>query len=154
VDSAGSLFYCIVAGSQGTWVRQAPLVTLSTPVRVYDSRPSQPNPSGSQQGTLAFGAASRTINCAPALGGAAATTILFNLTVIVPTGNFGALAVVSNAAADPPSTVSSINWQSAGAVIGNNVTSACDGSQRVKVKCVASAGCATDFSLDVVGYYP
>ncbi len=75
------------------------------------------------------------------------------MTVIVPTGNFGALAVVSAAAADPPSTVSSINWHLGGSVVGNNVTSVCDGSQAVKVKCVASPGCSSDFSLDVVGYY-
>ncbi len=75
---------------------------------------------------------------------------MFNLTVTNTAGS-GALAVVSASAPDP--TTSRINWFASGQILANGLTSACDGSQDVKVKCVASAGGSTHFILDVTGYY-
>jgi hypothetical protein len=153
VDQDGVLFQCVEAATPGTWVRQSPLVILGSPFRVYDSRVGQANPSGSPQGKLAFGA-TRTINCTPALpaGITNASALLTNLTVTGTVGNSGALTMFSAAVAVP--STSSINWTTAGTNLANAVTSACDSSQDVKVKCVAKVGCSTDFIIDVIGIYP
>jgi hypothetical protein len=161
VDSPGVLWQCVAAGTPGTWVRQSPLVTLSAPVRVYDSRTGQPNHSPNVQGSLTFtspppSAAARTISCSqPAGGGTAvvpsgATKLLLNLTVIT-IGGVGALAVFPTGASQP--SASSINWSAGGQVLANGLTSACDTSQNVDVAIVASTGATTDFILDVTGYY-
>jgi hypothetical protein len=151
MDSLGVLWQCMVAGTPGTWVRQASLVPLAAPFRVYDSRTGQPNPSGSPQGTLAFGAAARTIDCSPAVP-TGTSTILFNLTVTGTAGSHaGALLVWAAGVSQPLS--SSINWSGPGTTLANAVTSACDTSRHVQVRCVASAGSSTHFLLDVIGYY-
>jgi hypothetical protein len=150
VDSAGVLWQCVVTGTPGTWVRQAPFVPLATPSRVYDSRVGQPNPSGSPQGPLAFGDPARTINCSPQVP-AGASAILFNVTVTDTAGKFGALVVFSAASPDP--STNSVVWTSPKSTASSSAASACDGSQDVKVKCVASPGCSTEFILDVTGYY-
>jgi hypothetical protein len=153
-DSAGVLWYHPVSGSvPADWVSLSggALKTLPAPFRVYDSRTGQPNPSGSPQGTLAFGAPARTINCSPAVP--TGSTILFNLTATGTAGpSAGALLVWAVGAMQP--VASSINWSSAGLTVANSVTSACDpATQDVQVRCVASTGSSTDFILDVVGYY-
>jgi hypothetical protein len=100
---------------------------------------------------LAFGAPARTINCSPAVP-TTATTILFNLAVTgTAGGSAGALLMWAAGATQP--VASSINWTGAGQTLANSVTSACDSSQDVQVKCVASAGSSTHFIIDVIGYY-
>jgi hypothetical protein len=150
MDGAGVLFQCVAQGTPGTWVRQAPFVPLTTPSRVYDSRVGRPNPSGSPQGPLAFGDPARTINCSPEVP-AGASAILFNVTVTDTAGKFGALVVFSAASPDP--STNSVVWTSQKSTECSSAASACDGSQDVKVKCVASPGCSTEFMLDVTGYY-
>ena len=162
LDNTGVLFQCVVTGTPGTWVRQAPLVTLPAPHRVYDSRIGQPNQSPNVQGSLTFtnpppSAASRTISCSKdASSGtvvipSGATKLLLNLTVITISG-VGALAVFPTGATQP--NASSINWSAGGQVLANGLTSACNTSQRVDVAIVASTGASTDFILDAIGYYP
>jgi hypothetical protein len=161
MDTTGVLFQCVVGGTPGTWVRQAPLVTLPAPVRVYDSRAGQPNQAPNTQGALSFtsappSAAFRDVACNKnASSGATAvpagaTTLLMNLTVISLSG-VGALAAYATGAAQP--STSSINWSSGGLVLANSVTSACNASQHVNVAIVAGAGASTNFILDVIGYY-
>ena len=156
MDSLGDCYLCTIGGTPGTWTKLnnqgvgvGGLQLVDPPQRVYDSRAGQPNPSGSPKGALAFGQA-RTINCSPVVPGGA-TTIVFNLTVANTVGSFGALAMYSASAPDP--STANINWTSPGTVLANQAISACDGSQDVKVKCVASAGCSTHFILDIFGYY-
>jgi hypothetical protein len=151
LDSAGVLWQCVVAGNPAQWVRQSPLVLLASPFRVYDSRAGQPNPSGSPQGALALGV-ERTINCTPALpaGITVATGLLMNVTLANTVGAKGAVTVYSAAVAAP--STSSVNWAGAGVSVANAVTSACDASQDIKVKCVS--GTSTQFIVDVIGYYP
>ncbi|MGH7291369.1 MAG: hypothetical protein ACREJT_09170, partial [Myxococcota bacterium] len=151
LDQQGALFQCTVAGTPGGWVRQSPLVLLASPFRVYDSRAGQANPSGSPQGALALGV-ERTINCSPALpvGVTLATGLLMNVTLANTVGAKGAVTVYSAAVAAP--STSSVNWAGAGVSVANAVTSACDSSHDIKVKCVS--GTSTQFIVDVVGYYP
>lgn len=157
VDNAGSLYLCTVSNTPGTWTKlngqfggTGGLTPLAAPFRVYDSRIGQPNPSGSPQGKLAFNATARTIDCSMPVP-AGATMILFNLTVSGTLRSKGALLVWP--AGVPQPNASSINWTTAGTNLANAVTSACDVSRHVQVRCVASAGCSTDFILDVIGYY-
>ena len=151
VVSNAQLWYCYVDGTAGAsqWMRlSSPLVTLALPFRVYDSRPSQPNPSGSPQGVLTVGAPGRTINCLPA-GIAGASAILFNVTLANTVGAVGSVLVWINGGSEP--NAASVTWTGSGTVIANAVTSGCDSVQRVQVKC--TTGAQTDIILDVVGYY-
>ena len=165
-DQNRALFYCTSTGTPGTWANLSAgerLVTLSTPVRVFDSRFGQPNfaGNGNTQGSLAFTVASpanaRTINCANDYSSgttavpSSATALLINLTVIPVASVVGALAAFANGAAQP--STSTINWSSGVQVLANAATSACDSSQKVKVAIVATAGASTDFLIDVIGYY-
>jgi hypothetical protein len=151
MDATAALWQCVVTGTPGKWVRQAPLVLLASPFRVYDSRTGNPNPSGSPQGVLALNA-TRTINCTPSMpvGITVATGLLMNVTLTNTVGAKGAVTVFS-AAVSAPST-SSVNWAATNTTVANAVTSACDSSQDIKVKCVS--GTSTDFIVDVIGYYP
>src|SRR6185295_19771179 len=117
----------------------------------YDSRTGNPNPSGSPQGALAFGV-ERTINCTPALpvGVTDASGLLMNVTLTSTVGAKGAVTVYS-AAVSVPST-SSVNWAFSNTTVANAVTSACDSSEDIKVKCVS--GTSTQLIVDVIGYYP
>lgn len=80
-----------------------------------------------------------------------ATALLLNLTVTGTVGT-GALVVYATGAAQPNS--SSINWTGNGLNIANGATSACNSTQHVDVAIVAGAGAATNFIIDVIGYYP
>jgi hypothetical protein len=161
VDVNGVLFYNTADGTPGQWVRQAPLVPLASPVRVFDSRTGQPNAGGTTQGPLTFtlappSAAFRDVNCSQnAVGGAVvvppgATTILMNMAIV--TGS-GVGALTAYATGSPQPDTASINWSAGGQVLSNAVTSACNATQHVNVAIVASAGASTHFILDVVGYY-
>jgi hypothetical protein len=164
VVTGGHVWYCYQTGSgtSSKWVKlSSTLVTLPSSVRVYDSRSGQPNQAPNTQGALTFTAAPptaafRDVACnKDAVSGttvvpAGATALLMNLTVISAAGG-GALAAFATGTAQP--TTSSINWSSAGQVLANSVTSACNASQHVSVGIVASVGASANFILDVIGYY-
>lgn len=117
------------------------------PKRVYDSRVSG--------GVLANGA-ERTISLATQLG---------TSTVVIPSG---AKAAAINLTLDqtagggylsvrPAGTVwdgtSSINWSSPNISLANGVTTLLGGDRQVTVRCGGIPGTATQFLVDVVGYY-
>jgi len=157
VDQNGVLFQCVVAGvgTAAKWARQASLVTLDSPFRIYDSRVGQSNPSGSTQGTLNFGAGPRTINCQPTPNFAGVnlppttSALLFNVTLANTVGGVGSVVVWANGASEP--TTASITWTGSGVVVGNAVTSACDTSRVVHNK--TTTGSSTHVILDVIGFY-
>ena len=64
-------------------------------------------------------------------------------------GNVGSVLVWANGATEP--TTSSINWSAGQATIANAVTSACNATQQVQIKC--TTGTSTNVILDVIGYY-
>jgi hypothetical protein len=165
VDSTGALFYCNAGGTPGKWSKQAPLVFLPAPHRVYDSRVGQPNHIGQPQGPLIFtspppNAAFRNViietdsTTGNVLIPPTTSAVLLNLAVI-PISGVGALAVYPPSAPQP--STSSINWSAGVQVLANSVTSAIGVSfvfQTVAVAIVAGAGASTDFVIDLIGYYP
>ena len=162
VDSHGILFQCVTTGSPGTWVRQAPLVRLASPVRVYDSRFGQPNVAPNVQGSLVFNnpppsATARTVSCALDANTATrvvptnATALLMNLAVIPVQPPVGALAVFASGTSQP--SASTINWPSFIEALANGATVACNSSQQVDVAIVAAMGAETNFLIDISGYY-
>ena len=125
-----------------------------TPARVYDSRAAAPAP-----GSLASGA-NRTINVADArntttgavvtsnIVPAGARAIAYNLT-ITNTVNSGFLAV--NPGGNTTVAASAINWSASGDTVANGSVVALNGSRQISVICGGTG--ATDFIVDIVGYY-
>lgn len=135
---------------------------LPAPVRVYDSRVGQA-PEGIDPNTGAgdsplLRTITRQIDVTYVLGASihytqvpgTASGVLLNVTCVNTAGASGYLKVWSPSAAEP--AASSINWDHAGAVVANSVTSACS-SGYIKVKCGGPLGASTDFIIDVVGFY-
>ena len=79
-----------------------------------------------------------------------ATAIAYNLTA-TGTGGAGFLSVAPGDVAS--TTVSTINWSSANIDIANSSIVKVDGSRQVKVFCDGYPGAASDFIMDIVGYY-
>jgi hypothetical protein len=168
VDSNGVLYCCTNVSGSPAWINLSSgskLLLLSSPARVYDSRPGQPNnpANGNMQGALAFSgpppsAMARTVNCAndyssgnpidPGIGNAKA--LLINLAVI-PVAGTGALAAYASGSSQP--ATSTINWSRGVAVLANAATSACNASQHIDVAVVAAEEASTNFVVDVIGYY-
>jgi hypothetical protein len=152
VDSAGVLWQCVVAGTvstAGTWISlSAPLVTLASPVRVYDSRAGF-LPSTSPKTPITAGS-TVTLDVTNNSSGVpdTASAVLGNLTV-TNSGN-GYLTVYNAALGSAPAT-SSINLGT-GVTLANNFTSACNPGHNIKVTCGGPG--PTDFIIDIVGYYP
>jgi hypothetical protein len=161
MDSNATLYQCIVTNNPGVWIKHAPLVMLTSPVRVYDSRTGQPNQAPNTQGSLTFTsapptAAFRDVACNKnASSGATvvpanARTLLMNLAIVSISG-VGALNAYATGTTQP--ATANINWFAGGQVLSNAVTSACSATQHVDFAIVASSGAATHFIVDVIGYY-
>jgi len=153
VVNGSAVWFCYFggAGSASKWVKlSSTLVTLTLPFRIYDSRVGQGNPSGAVQGVLVQGAGPRVINCAPAIPtGVPARTFLFNVTLANTVGAVGSVIVWANGQVQPNSA--SITWTGNGVVVGNAVTSACDGSLNIQIEC--TTGVSTHVIIDTIGYY-
>ena len=124
-----------------------------TPFRVYDSRKVT-------DGRLSKGG-NAVVDCSDARDDdyeiatadalpAGATAIAYNLTA-TGTGGAGYLSVAPGDAAS--TTVSTINWSSANIDIANSSIVKVDANRKVKVFCDGYEGAASDFIIDVVGYY-
>ena len=162
VDAKGDLYYCRAAGTPGTWVNllAAPATTAAaalhpvSPTRVYDSREAQPAP-----GALGTGQ-TRTISVADgrAIDGGAvtvadlvppgATAIAYNFTV---TNTAGAGFLTLNPGGNTTVTSSAINWSASGQILTTGSVVSINADREVTV--IAGGPGATDFLLDVVGYY-
>jgi hypothetical protein len=153
VDSNGTLFTCVAAGTPGTWLRQSPLVAIP-PARVYDSRASQ-SPTTGPKATITNGS---TVNVdvtgiqATPPGGASgvpsgAKSVLGNITVV--NGPNPVFLTVFAEGATPPAT-SNVN-AGGGVVVANSFTSTLGTSNGISIKC---GGGPTDFIIDIFGYYP
>jgi len=164
VDKNGSLFICKAAGTPGTWTNVTapapppaalpPSLHLVTPTRVYDSREPLPT-----LGPLSNGQ-TRTVSVAdgraltggavtvPNLVPAGATAIAYNLT-IVNTVAQGFLTV--NPGGNTTVTSSAINWYANGQVVACASVVGISAARQVTV--IAGGGGATDFVIDIVGFY-
>ncbi|MCU1388439.1 MAG: hypothetical protein JWL72_1777, partial [Ilumatobacteraceae bacterium] len=159
-DTTGRLFYCTVSGNPGTWVEltdvTTPVVALHIidPVRAFDSRSPAPS-----QGKLSSGnnkvvsikdardAATGGVQLADVVP-VGAVAIVGNLTVTNTVGA-GFLAVVPGDATKAAG--SSINWFGSDQNLANGFTVKIAADRTVKVFC--GGGNATDFIIDVSGYY-
>lgn len=157
-DTAGNLWYCVAAGSPGTWRKLAGANTAGafhalTPGRVYDSRAPQP-----AQGALS-GGQNRTITVKDRrdANGAVdladfvppgATAVAANVTVQTQSGS-GFLAVNPGGTASADS--STINWSAAGQLLANGVTLTLNANRELTVVC--GGGGSTEFIIDISGYY-
>lgn len=156
-DTTGNLWYCIASGTPGTWKNLSASTSQYfpiSPVRVYDSRVPLPAP-----GVLSTGA-NRTISVA---SGRALDTGNINAADVVPAG---ATAITCNVTVDKTQTAgyltvnpggnttvtsSTINWFGNGQTLANGVTVTISASREVTV--IAGGPGATDFVLDVTGYF-
>jgi hypothetical protein len=164
VDAKGDLYYCRTAGTPGTWVNlltssapppaSPPALHPVSPARVYDSREAQPAP-----GPLSTGQ-TRTISVADgrAISGGAvtvpnlvppgATVIAYNFTI---TNTVGSGFLTLNPGGNTTVTSSAINWSASGQILTTGSLVALGADRQVTV--IAGGPGATDFVLDVVGYY-
>jgi hypothetical protein len=122
-----------------------------TPSRVYDSRLAA--------GALAKGE-TRTVSVANQIasaGGAAnvvlagARAVVCNITITATVGPFGYLTVVpGGGSTSGPST---INWDRPEATLANGFQVGLDANRQITIGCDGVAGVATQFIIDVTGYY-
>jgi len=140
VDSTGVLFQCVNSLS-GTWVRQSPLVTLASPVRIYDSR--------STGGPLALNE-DRQLDARANSSGVptTASAILVNLAIANTVGT-GFLGLFKDGISYPGNA--NINWFGSGQILSNAATTAVANSAKFKVHC---GGGSTHVIVDLIGYYP
>ncbi len=150
-DSTGDLWLCVVAGNPGTWRKvggpatSGQLHLLDAPVRIYDTRPGAAPLTVLPKTPLVANTA-RTVDATGNTSGVptAATGVLINITVTQGTAA-GFLTAWPQGAW--PGT-SSINW-SAGQTIATTTVTRCGPSATFLVL----ANSATDFLVDVIGYY-
>ncbi|MCB0995616.1 MAG: hypothetical protein KDB21_11030 [Acidimicrobiales bacterium] len=160
LDSTSVLYLCTAAGDPGTWRRvdspdPPPSFSPVAPARVYDSRwPGQAGPilTGLNRTlSVADGKAigDGTVTVAD-LVPSGATAVAYNITVVNTEGR-GFLTVLPGGTTTV--TVASVNWAADGAVVANASLVALGGDREVTVVCGGLGGTATDFVIDVVGYY-
>lgn len=116
-----------------------------SPVRIFDSRIDAPGRIGSGT-TVTLSAATDENGAASGIPQFAAA-IHFTITV-TDTAGAGYLAVFPQGVAWPGN--SSINWFAPGLTLANAGTVAFGGDRQISVRC---GGGATDYIIDVTGYY-
>jgi hypothetical protein len=158
VDSRGNLYFCKKDGTPGAWTRltASPPVLFHpvAPARVYDSRVAQPSP-----GKLSSGS-NRTVRVADGrsietgaitvrdLLPVGATAIAYNFTV---TNTVDSGFLTMNPGGVTTVTSSAITWSATGQILTTGSVVAVDASRQVTV--IAGGVGATDFLIDLVGYY-
>jgi hypothetical protein len=161
VDSAGSLYYCTSGGNPGTWRKvvgsagAGGVSFLSTPERFIDTRtggiigPTPPATAGRLPANTTYtyqitGRNGQTNNSSLQVP-AGATAIIISIGVITPDSG-GFMYAFPAGASLPNSTV--LSWPSVGN-FRTGATVALSTSGQVSIR----SNVATDFNLDVIGYY-
>ncbi len=154
VDAAGDLWYCVSAGTPGTWRRLAgpssagALAVLPSPVRVYDSRPGTTPAVGTKAPLVPSIARAVDLKANGSNVPSGATAALVSLVATNTTGASGGwLSIYRNGIAWPGT--SNLNWSSAGQTVAVTTLTS------VNITAVANlyANVATDVIVDVLGYY-
>jgi hypothetical protein len=159
VDNAGALWYCVTGGTPGSWRQLSGATTAGsyhpvTPGRVYDSRCAQPSPGPLSSGgiRLLSVAAQRNITNGAITNAnfipANATAVFANVAV-VNTVDSGYLTI--NPGGVTTVSASTINWGTSNQTQSNGVSLTLDNARQVTV--VAGGPGATDFLIDVFGYW-
>ena len=158
VDMDGTLWFCSIGGTPGTWQKLGGPGTGGSfhpisPSRVYDSRKPTANPITSGGTRLVSVAdkidATGTI-VTPDIVPAGATAIAYNLTIVNTVGTNGYLAV--NPGGNTTVSASSINWSAPNLTLANGSVVTLNNEREVTVICGGSST-RTNFIIDVVGYY-
>ena len=139
-----------VSGATGRVAAEpAGALNLIAPVRVYDSREDQ-EPLDVTKGPLSPGE-NRAVDCTVNGSGvpADATGVVLNLTAADPV-DVGNLAVYPDGT-EPPS-ISTLNYRP-GENIANSTISGCGPGATIRVQCGPTGVGATDFVVDISGYY-
>jgi hypothetical protein len=165
-DSAGNIWACVTAGSASAGVAQfrkvagasasGQLHLLAAPLRAYDSRPGEVQFAASGGDGAITAGSDRVVSLALGRSGTnpvqtavpqGSSGALVNLTITDTVGG-GYATLYSNAVPFPGT--STTNWINNGMTIASTTTTAVDSLSRVKLRC---AGQATQFIIDVIGYY-
>lgn len=158
-DTAGNLWYCVTAGTPGTWRKLTGATAAGsfhalTPGRVYDSRSAAPTP-----GTLASGA-NRLVSVKDRRDTgngsvvqadfvpAGATAVSANITI---TDTVGAGFLAINPGGNTTINASAINWSSSGQNVANGLTLTLNATREITV--IGGGGGTTNFIVDILGYY-
>lgn len=158
-DGLGNLWFCVGAGSPGTWRKIAGPASAGTfhpltPGRVYDSRVAQPLPgalNGGSSKTISVANRRNTSTGAVVEANfvpAGASAVFCNVTVIGLT-NSGYLTV--NPGGVLTVGASTVHWAAPGNVVDNGIAAKLNGNRQLTI--VASGGGSTHFLIDVMGYY-
>ena len=153
VDGPGNLWYCIVAGSPGTWRKVAGPATaggfhvLPAPARVYDSRVGSQPPNGLKEKLPAGG--SRTLSLAANSSGVPQGAVAAAVTCLLVNCAAGAGNFTIWANGIPKPAANTMVW---GGNAGRFSTPAITAIDPL-TQCRVSSSLSTDFVLDVVGYY-
>lgn len=151
-----TLWYCVAAGTPGTWRRVAgpttagALTLLDAPVRVYDSRVGQA-PLAVGPKTPLDNAVDRDVDCTLNSSGvpADAVGVLINLTAVNQSAG-GFMSVRADGVAY--SGTSNLNWVAASTTTANSCTVKCGTGAKITVRLGGSAA-TSNVIVDVVGYY-
>ena len=159
----GDLWFCVANSGLTRWRKisgpfSAGAFHAVTPFRAYDSRAA--NPVGNV-GPIAVGQ-NRVVSVKDARDSAGvviqlsavpldAKSVAANITITGTVGTFGYLTV--NPGGDTVVRASTVNWSAAGLTIANGVTVTLNASRELTVICGGAVGNATQFIIDITGYF-
>jgi hypothetical protein len=126
-----------------------PLVTLLTPIRVYDSRGNLFPANGTK---LDAGEAIAVV-VSPAFESGVAMAVFANLTITQTEGSGFLVVTGSDLSGErPEAQTSNINWSTNGQTLANLVLTEVGGENALSVRCEGNG--RTHFIVDIQGYIP
>ena len=159
VDSAGTIWICVTAGTPGRFHRLGGTATSGSftavqPTRVHDTRKGSPPAGALGGGRSRLVAVARGIN--PSTGAllatdlvpAGATAVSCNVTVLATTGT-GSLSVVPGDATS--ATTTAVGWTATGQQVTGGLIVRVDPARRLKF--VTTGSGSAHYLLDVTGYW-
>ncbi len=162
MDANGDLWWCVAAGTPGTWRKlsgpsSAGAFHAVTPGRVYDSRVATPGPiaplAAGAERTVSVRDRRSTVDGSVTLADfvpAGATAIAANVTVV---DTVGAGFLTANPGGVHDVNAATINWSASGQILNNGVILTLDAGRELNVIAGGGTGTATHFVIDVTGYY-
>lgn len=148
VDSAGTFYRCVVAGTPGTWAPMYTTVPLASPVRVVDTR----NGTGGITGPLAVSTTATSINLTGSSGIPASAIAVVGTVTMVATGEnlpgAGYMTVFPGGTAVP--STSNVNADTGHAIASGLTVALGSGAHAGQISFNASFACHA--LLDVAAY--
>lgn len=161
IHNSGDLWFCVASSGSARWRKITGSAGAGgyyaiTPTRVYDSRAALPSQGRLNQGlnrlvSVADGRDGGGVVNAANLVPAGAKAVTANVTVTGTVTTFGYLAI--NPGGNTVEGASTINWSLDGQTLANGVNLTLGGDRQLTVICNGAPGCATDFIIDISGYF-